>query len=163
MNTAVKPFCGRISYLVRATAPPGARLCSMTDRLQLTRDVLRGCVKAPSLRELDRRLGRSANYVARILRGEIELSFEKVFEILAAARVDASDFFEELVEALREAGGTDTAAEAIPPAERPSDSVRALTARRLRILEERLAQQEQRLADLEEGKGKGGGGKRRDS
>jgi transcriptional regulator with XRE-family HTH domain len=133
----------------------------MTDRLQLTRDVLRGCVRTPSLREVDRRLGRSANYVARTLRGEIELSFEKVFEILAAARVDASDFFEELAGALREAGGTDAAAEANPPAERPSDSVRALTARRLRTLEERMALQEQRLAELEVEKGKGGGGKNR--
>jgi transcriptional regulator with XRE-family HTH domain len=124
----------------------------MPDRLQLARDVLRSCVKAPSLRELDRRLGRSPNYVARVLRGEIELTFEKTFEILNAARVDASDFFEELAGTLREAGGADSAA-AIPPNERPSDSVRALTARRLRILEERVAEQERRLVGLELGKG----------
>lgn len=126
---------------------------AMDDRLQVAREVLRSCVKAPSLRELDRRLGRSPNYVARVLRGEIELTFEKVFEILKAARVDASDFFEELAGTLREAGGRDGAvAEGIPPDERPSDSVRGLTARRLRTLEERLAQQEQRLSDLEVGK-----------
>ena len=59
----------------------------MAERLQLTRDVLRGCLKAQPLRELDRRLGRSANYVARTLRGEIELTFEKVFEILTAALI----------------------------------------------------------------------------
>jgi transcriptional regulator with XRE-family HTH domain len=133
----------------------------MADRLQLTRDVLRGCLRAQPLRELDRRLGRSANYVARTLRGEIELTFEKVFEILTAARVDASDFLEELAGALRQSG-TDGAAEAIPLDERPSDSVRALTARRLRALEERMAQQELRLAELEEEKGKGGGGRSTD-
>jgi transcriptional regulator with XRE-family HTH domain len=131
----------------------------MADRLQLTQDVLRGCLKAQPLRELDRRLGRSANYVARTLRGEIELTFEKVFEILTAARIDASDFFEVLAEALRQSGKDSAATEAILPDERPSDSVRALTARRLRTLEERMAQQEQRLAELEEGKGRGGGGK----
>ena len=43
----------------------------VADRIQLARDVLRRCVKATSLRELDRRLGRSPNYVARVLRGEI--------------------------------------------------------------------------------------------
>ena len=130
----------------------------MTDRIHLTRDVLRGCLKAQPLRELDRRLGRSANYVARTLRGEIELTFEKVFEILAAARIDASDFFEVLSETLRQSGKDSAATEAIPSDERPSDSVRALTARRLRALEERMAQQELRLAELEEGKGRGGGG-----
>lgn len=129
----------------------------MTDRIHLTRDVLRGCLKAQPLRELDRRLGRSANYVARTLRGEIELTFEKVFEILAAARIDASDFFEVLSETLRQSGKDSAATETILPDERPSDSVRALTARRLRALEERMAQQELRLAELEEGKGKGGG------
>ena len=134
----------------------------MADRLQLTRDVLRGCLKAQPLRELDRRLGRSANYVARTLRGEIELTFEKVFEILTAARIDASDFFEVLAEALRQSGKDGAAAEAIPPDERPSDSVRALTARRLRALEERMAQQELRLAELEEGKGKGSSGRSTD-
>jgi len=118
----------------------------MADSLQVARDVLRRCVKATSLRELDRRLGRSANYVARVLRGEIELSFEKVFEILGAAKVDAGEYFEELAGELRQTGER---AAAIPPDERPSDSVRALTARRLRALEERLALQEQRLADLE--------------
>lgn len=118
----------------------------MADRVQLARDVLRRCLKATSLRELDRRLGRSPNYVARVLRGEIELSFEKVFEILAAAKVDAGEYFEELAGELRQTGER---AAAIPPDERPSDSVRALTARRLRTLEERLALQEQRLADLE--------------
>ncbi len=112
---------------------------------------MRRCVKGTSLRELDRRLGRSANYVARVLRGEIELSFEKVFEILAAAKVDAGEYFEELA---GELGQTGERATAIPRDERPSDSVRALTARRLRALEERLALQEQRLADLE-GKGNG--------
>ena len=127
----------------------------MADRLQLTRDVLRGCLKAQPLRELDRRLGRSANYVARTLRGEIELTFEKVLEILTAARIDASDFFEVLAEALRQSGKDSAATEVIPLDERPSDSVRALTARRLRALEERMAQQELRLAELEEGKGKG--------
>lgn len=121
----------------------------MADRHQVARDVLRRCVRGTSLRELDRRLGRSANYVARVLRGEIELSFEKVFEILAAAKVDAGEYFEELAGELRQTG-----AAAILPDERPSDSVRALTARRLRALEERLALQEQRLADLE-GKGNG--------
>ena len=131
----------------------------MADKIQLTRDVLRGCLRAQPLRELDRRLGRSANYVARTLRGEIELTFEKVFEILTAARVDASDFFEVLSETLRQSGKDSAATEAIPPDERPSDSVRALTARRLRALEERMAQQELRLAELEEGKGRGGGGK----
>ena len=134
----------------------------MADRLQLTRDVLRGCLKAQPLRELDRRLGRSANYVARTLRGEIELTFEKVFEILTAARIDASDFFEVLAEALRQSGTDSAATEAIPPGERPSDSVRALTARRFRALEERMAQQELRLAELEEGKGNGGGGRSTD-
>lgn len=120
----------------------------MADRIQLARDVLRRCVKATSLRELDRRLGRSPNYVARVLRGEIELSFEKVFEILAAAKVDAGEYFEELAGELRQAGERATLG-AILPDERPSDSVRALTARRLRALEERLALQEQRIADLE--------------
>ena len=120
----------------------------MADRIQLARDVLRRCVKATSLRELDRRLGRSPNYVARVLRGEIELSFEKVFEILAAAKVDAGEYFEELAGELRQTGERATLG-AILPDERPSDSVRALTARRLRALEERLALQEQRLADLE--------------
>jgi transcriptional regulator with XRE-family HTH domain len=134
----------------------------MVDRLQLTRDVLRGCLKAQPLRELDRRLGRSANYVARTLRGEIELTFEKVFEILTAARVDASDFLEELAGALRQSGTDGAGAETIPLDERPSDSVRALTARRLRALEERMAQQELRLAELEEGKGKGDGGRSTD-
>jgi len=119
----------------------------------MARDVLRGCIKAPSLRELDRRLGRSPNYVARILRGEIELTFEKVFEILEAARVDASDFFEELAGTLRQAGTDSATVEAIPPDERPADTVRALMARRLRALEERVAQQEQRLAGLEVEKG----------
>ena len=122
----------------------------MAERVQVARDVLRRCVKGTSLRELDRRLGRSANYVARVLRGEIELSFEKVFEILAAAKVDAGEYFEELAGELRQTGER---AAGIPRDERPSDSVRALTARRLRTLEERLALQEQRLADLE---GKGG-------
>lgn len=123
----------------------------MAERVQVARDVLRRCVKGTSLRELDRRLGRSANYVARVLRGEIELSFEKVFEILAVAKVDAGEYFEELAGELRQTGER---AAAIPRDERPSDSVRALTARRLRTLEERLALQEQRLADLE-GKGNG--------
>ncbi len=126
----------------------------MADTLQLTRDVLRGCLRAQPLRELDRRLGRSANYVARTLRGEIELTFEKVYEILAAARIDVSDFFEELAVALRQSGKGTLVGVEIPPDERPSDSVRALTARRLRALEERMAQQEQRIADLE-GRGKG--------
>jgi len=129
----------------------------MADRLQVARDVLRGCIKAPSLRELDRRLGRSPNYVARILRGEIELTFEKVFEILEAARVDASDFFEELAGTLRQAGTDSSMPEVIiPPDERPADTVRALMARRLRALEERVAQQEQRLAGLEVEKGSTG-------
>ena len=127
----------------------------MADAIQLARDVLRRCVKATSLRELDRRLGRSPNYVARVLRGEIELSFEKVFEILAAAKVDAGEYFEELAGDLRQTGERGAA---IPQDERPSDSVRALTARRLRTLEERLALQEQRLADLE-GKGTGQDGR----
>jgi len=143
----------------RDLAPGPARVLdcwAMADRLQVARDVLRSCIKAPSLRELDRRLGRSPNYVARILRGELELTFEKVFEILQAARVDASDFFEELAGTLRQAGTDSAMAEVIPPDERPSDSVRALMARRLRALEERVAQQEQRLAGLEVEKGPAG-------
>lgn len=57
----------------------------------------------PSLRELDRRLGRSQNYVSRLLRGDLAgLTFDAAFEILKAAGMSVPDFLRSLAGAIED-------------------------------------------------------------
>lgn len=63
------------------------------------RKVLGDLVGERSRRALDRKLGRSQNYVSRVIRGDVQkdsLAFQTVFEILEAAGIRPQDFFQEV-------------------------------------------------------------------
>jgi hypothetical protein len=72
----------------------------MAQERDLAREVLRASLPKMSLRELDRRMGRSQNYTSRVLagRGVVVLSFDVAFEILDAAGVSRSEFLRRLAD-----------------------------------------------------------------
>ena len=70
------------------------------DEVDIVRQTLREFLaNGPSLRELDRRLGRSQNYVSRLLRGALMgLTFDAAFEIVNAADLSVPDFLRRLAD-----------------------------------------------------------------
>ena len=83
------------------------------NREDLVRKHLRETLaNGPSLRELDRRLGRSQNYVSRLLRGDLAgLTFDSAFEILKAAGMSVPDFLKSLADTIAETEKVAVAAE----------------------------------------------------
>ena len=75
------------------------------DEVDIVRKTLREFLaNGPSLRELDRRLGRSQNYVSRLLRGALMgLTFEAAFEIVDAAELSVPDFLRRLADRIEKA------------------------------------------------------------
>lgn len=68
-------------------------------RLGEVRQVLRGLIaeRGYSLREVDRRLGRSGGYTNQALRGKFQLTVLHVFQILAAVEVEPEEFYRRML------------------------------------------------------------------
>jgi hypothetical protein len=123
--------------------------------LKLLRAKLEDGVRERGRADFDRRIGRpGTGWTSKFLAGREGIpTLPSLLRILGELRIHPADFFAEALPRPSD-GGTE-----IPADERPSDAVRALMARRMRALEERMALQEQRLEELAgekaEGEGKG--------
>jgi plasmid maintenance system antidote protein VapI len=112
----------------------------------IVREVLRRFAGGKALRDLDRKMDKSPNYVSRVLRGKIDLTFALAFEIVKAAGHSPATFLRALADEIdhRRAPRGAEGAETQLATDEAIGSVRDAQG-----LNRRLLELEQRVEDVE--------------